>query len=507
MALVVHVGGCTGDDTSGMGTSTGDTTTAAVTGVTTGGGGGSTADADGSLVSTTGPGETGTSGPDGTDADSDGTDSDSGSTGGTTGERPRFDCNFTAAVDIGPEPLAEMDVIGSPAVALDGSGNAVVVLTGIDEGTGVFANRFDGTTGTWVGVEEVGPVIPGDPAQFPYVGMDAAGNATATWHIGDEENYSARFDAAAGAWSAAQGEAFHADLFSASYGVVAVDASGRGTVVWRETGTLERHIVAQRHDAGGLWEPSELVATLEAPSGAIVGTDDNGDVTVVWTSNIDGVPRLVSSRFTLAEGWSELELLDGGDGEPRVGRIAVAPGGDTVVAWQNEVNGLRTVWATRRPGGGDWGAPVQIEPANVENFRLSLGIDGEGNAIAAWLIDRGVTRAYFARYDTVTDSWGEPTAVGGDAPIEAQVAVNMAAGGNAVIVWEQREVQPGTGSVWAKCYDASEGQWSDNVMLDGSDLSFTAPTVAVDDTGQAVAVWQTGIPLGGARTARAATLQ
>ena len=110
-------------------------------------------------------------------------------------------------------------------------------------------------------------------------------------------------------------------------------------------------------------------------------------------------------------------------------------------------------------------------------------MDADGNAIAVWVHSSGVT--YAARFARVLESWLLPTIIAGSAVASPRIALNAAGDGQAVWV---RTV--GTQNlVEAMLYSAASRTWTGPTVLSAEGSAYPALDVAVDATGNALAVW------------------
>ena len=109
--------------------------------------------------------------------------------------------------------------------------------------------------------------------------------------------------------------------------------------------------------------------------------------------------------------------------------VAIAPDGRVVVVWRSTTEA--GVSASVRPPGGQWGPPVTV---TTDPYRdLVVGIDGSGNAIAAWMtggnaVDTASLAAGAKKWTKITTLAAAGQAV--------DLAVN--ATGAAIITWATR---------------------------------------------------------------------
>jgi hypothetical protein len=166
-------------------------------------------------------------------------------------------------------------------------------------------------------------------------------------------------------------------------------------------------------------------------------------------------------------------------------RVAVADAAHAAVVWRHDIGDPRVLQAAWRPGPSrQWQAPIDLSEAGAIPAQ-DVGIDQAGNVIAAWTIDRGTGHVVQAELrPVVSGAWGAPVSLSstsGNAPIGPALAVNAA--GDAVVVWAR-----GDGVVQASFRPVSTGVWSAPADL-SSPGTTAGPEVALAPSGDAVAVW------------------
>jgi hypothetical protein len=187
---------------------------------------------------------------------------------------------------------------GNPHVALDASGDALVVWRGHgEEGESVRA-AYRPAGGSWGSATDVSS--PGEQVESLRDAVDPEGNAIVAWSgdmgkAGESGIAHAAFKPVAGPWeepvelSSNGGNSFPSD--------VVFDTSGNAALVWQRWNGSSGVVQAAYRPAGEEWEPPvdlseegkqgmDATIVLDAPGDA---TAADGDATAVWVSEV-GMP-------------------------------------------------------------------------------------------------------------------------------------------------------------------------------------------------------------------------
>jgi len=193
----------------------------------------------------------------------------------------------------GTAQLIETDTMGnsvSPQVTIDVSGNVIAVWSKSaanpndiwsDRYT-ICSNRYKAATNTWGTSERIDSDNTGS-ATGPQVAIDASGNAVVVWYQYDGTRYniwSNRYNAATKTWGTAI--IIEADNSGSAYlPQVATDASGNALVVWYLFNGTSYSLWANRYNAAtSTWGTSEQIGTDAIwPQVAI---NASGNAMAVW---------------------------------------------------------------------------------------------------------------------------------------------------------------------------------------------------------------------------------
>lgn len=264
-----------------------------------------------------------------------------------------------------------------PRVAVDAAGGATVVWRRFNGANWIIqASRF--TAGAWSAPVDLSASLR--DANNPAVAVDPSGNAVAVWDRDSGSSYStiqaARFSG--GTWGTATNLSIPPR--DSTQPVVAVDASGVATVVWRGDGPTFWYETQAVRSSGGTWSsPTKISATgAAATTDPAVTVDAAGTVTAVWLSFGGVLDTVDSARFS-GGSWSPAVQLSASGGNAMVPSVATNDAGVVAAAWarSNGANDIAQVSVFR------------VTPSAPRNLAVSAG---DGTIAASWgapLLDGG----------------------------------------------------------------------------------------------------------------------
>jgi len=274
---------------------------------------------------------------------------------------------------------------------------------------------------------------------------------------------------------------------------VAFDASGNAIVVWGQANASNGNdIWARRYVAASqTWSmPVQLSAATTAQTGA-------GNAVVVW-AQFNGVNSDDSDEWYVAYGagsgtWSAPALVSDGVNASYGGHVAVNAAGHGIVVWQQEQgngsvsNAPTDVWARRFTIGGAWGVAGSINaiPATTASVygQIAVAMDSAGNGAALWV--QGTIQAAMLSAANGWQASSSIMSVGSDSAYGPRVAFD--GGGNALAVWQEQNGVSAFGGT--NRYVAGTGWGTSGQLAAAGQGDVYLPRVAVDNAGNATAVW------------------
>ena len=385
-----------------------------------------------------------------------------------------------------------------PQVAIDDSGNAMVVWQQSDDlNSSIWWNRYDVESG-W----ETAMLIQTDLLQggrLPQVAVDGSGNAIAVWQQGMRSIWSSRYEIGQGWGTAKQISAADDPMQLAQHPQIAVDPSGNaiavwndpGYIVWGETGVVGANIWSNRYVAGSGWGSVMAVDTNDSGTRDYpqVAVDDAGNAIVVWQQTDDFNRSIWSNRFAVGLGWGDAELLD-----PEGGicpQVSMDGRGNAVAVWSNS----GSIWSNRFAVDVGWGDAQLIETGDGYAGIPQVAVNENGNAFVVWQQDDGGCDNIWSNRYEVGTGWETATLIESNNSAmagEPQVAVDGS--GNAIAVWRQSEstslAEDTRINIESKRYVVGTG-WGNATVISTYVSRFLPPhpQIAIDPSGNAIAVW------------------
>jgi len=352
----------------------------------------------------------------------------------------------------------------------------------------------------------------------PQIAFDSQGNAMAIWTQANSTSsfiQANRFVATNSAWNTTTMPlSTPIDLYSDLKPQIAIHSNGDAQAVWQRAGGLRGFFLALGCNSfattSGAWVPPVFCPSGDAvnplvptPTNPQIAVSTSGHALAVWEQADSTHIRVRSNNYTAtaASGtWGAADTtIDDGNMAATKPQIAVDSSGNALAVWQQS-NGAQTNIRSNRYSaaitGGEWESSTRLVSDSLGNASdPRIVIDANGRALAVWQQSDGTrTNIISNRYSStaISDAWGSVTAVESDNAGDASFPwIAMNANGTAVAVWQQSN---GTRTnIRSSRYTpiVTNGQWEMAIpMLSDGAGDASTPKVAIDNAGNATAVWQ-----------------
>jgi len=358
----------------------------------------------------------------------------------------------------------------------------------------------------------------GECDQFdPAIAVDSSGNFMVVW----EDYRSANSDIYAQCYTSrgvAQGTNFrvnddsgYSDQVSPS---IAVGRGGNFVVVWTDYRNGDSDIYAQRYNSSGeaqganfqVNEDSRYLMTFEPA----ITADAEGNFVVVWrhewyfpgASGTDA--NIYGQRYNSsgeAQG-ANFRVNDGLSGSQSYPAIAVDGGGNFVVVWKDEGDGMNPhgIYAQRyTSSGAKQSANFRVNDDSGFSYKFcpAIAVDAGGNFMVAWVDSRKGNYKncdiYAQRYNSSGIAQGinfQVNDISGSVDFLSGPSVSLDSGGNFLVVWH--DYRNGDPDIYAQRYSSNGAKQDANFRVnDDSGSCFQLhPAVSGDISGNVLVVWE-----------------
>jgi hypothetical protein len=424
-------------------------------------------------------------------------------------------------------------VSGAPSIAINASGDAVVVWTQSSLGfSQVFKAEYTG--GRWAFPANVLDTLSpkGTAASNPRVAINASGDAVVVWTQrsgtgGSDPRQVMVAERTGGVWSAPESttDKINPGTTDAAFPKVGLDDEGNAVVVWQQNNNTAYQIYKSERRDGTWTHPGSLSSRIN-PASSAGGADGSATNFTSLAVNRSGCALIAWQAFdgTRMSGYSSRRIGDGEWKHPAsltdtfsLGDQAMseAPKAlldsacDGLEVWRQS-DALNQRIFVRRLSGGSFQEPSDLtDGLSVAGTDVSSGFEaamnGSGDAVVVWRQFTGapdnLTRNFRAQFrngtwtspDAVTDAFSPKGTVAsvlrGDT---SNLAVGIDGNAEAAVLWTQLDdADPGVIQLFRSEYRT--GAWEDpsdlgdNVSPDAANVS--NPAIAVSGNGDSVAAW------------------
>ena len=401
-----------------------------------------------------------------------------------------------------------------PKVAVDNSGNAVVVY---QHGGEIWSSYYNAATNSWgAGV----PIDsrPGSSAQSPQIAVDKNGAWLAIWAQDPNGTLKGIYYS-----SSSNGTTWSAVLpltnTIAWTPTLGMNADGCAVAAWTESVSNKWQVgAATRQVTGSAWSTPTVLRPGDDtgdrdPVAVVSGT---GEGFVMWTQNDPADPAYWISVWVdqhTTSGWQAPALFESYQQQSAYSPALAANKAGTVVGSYIQVTTNTDQLYTRRytPGAG-FAAPLRAgEAVYIENIEpTSVTLDESGVATVAYAATgtyKGKYQVYTNRAGATDTAWPAPTMMESDNAAtdddpNSSVArspmpiVRNDAAGNVTLIWRKR-----TGTrfdIYGQRFPVGGTMWGSPTLLETRDTQtvfFPALGVSQGANGTAVAAWYYGTDL------------
>lgn len=336
---------------------------------------------------------------------------------------------------------------GPPFLATNAAGVSAIVWQESDGLNARLHMRLRRANGTFTTNRVISPT--GVDVFSHAVGIDAAGNAFATWgaNVGGVNRIFMRvLNGSTGALG---------PLIAVSPGTgnnqeprIAVEPSGRALVIYRNFGPGGQQVFGRFRSSTGAVSGIKTLSDIGSTGAASVALDASVRGLVAWTLAIGGQARTTASNGSLGP---ISTLSTTGSSADSVAVALSNTGNVGVVAWRREAGGDLRLQA-RRIVGGVWQEVETISSAGYDVNELRVGMSGDGSStifLFSTNEEAGALGRIRARTRNPSGSYGPVDIVSSENGLPAQnPRLSVNASGRAAAAWRQQQDDERGDLIW-----------------------------------------------------------
>lgn len=217
-----------------------------------------------------------------------------------------------------------------------------------------------------------------------------------------------------------------------------------------------------------------------------IATNESGAAVAAWRQLVDEWWFARAAVRDANGEWQEPAMLSGSGRDALALDVAMSAGGLAVAAWQSWDGSASTIEASVRAPGGGWEPAQTISSAGHSAVSPHVAVDDAGAITAVWISAAAAgAGAVHTASRPAGGSWSTPQALSGGGARE--LSLDASGSGHLAAVWRGFD---GTNNRIEVTVKPSGGTWSMPQWLSAPGEDARAPDVSIDETGNALAVWE-----------------
>ena len=236
------------------------------------------------------------------------------------------------------------------------------------------------------------------------------------------------------------------------------------------------------------WSTSVPINTNGNTIRPILVSDGSGNIIAVWNTADD----IFACSFDWKTGWSSPVLLGATKraGPELTHHVSMNKNGDAVAVWIQNITGAGfRIYASKYAKATGWTKGVPIDNGNGNVDDPFVATNENGNTIAIWVQSDGKTSNVWSNRYNVNKGWGTASQVYSNSgrPFFPKVAIDN--DGNAVAIWMHYLKKGATNAnIWASRFATDKG-WENASPIDNKTGHAYLPNIVMDEKGDATAIW------------------
>lgn len=270
----------------------------------------------------------------------------------------------------------------------------------------------------------------------------------------------------------------------------------------RELSDIEGEVLSEAYHwsfitEDGRWSAEKAVGNINS-GGPRIAMDEEGNAIAAWyQNNGNSTYSAWASYYDIAtRAWADPKQIGGGNTSTiaKFPRVVMDKDGNGIAVMGLVQGAHAGIWSSRfNKNDKTWSELIEIGSTALHDaLSPEIVVDGLGNALVIWRQRNESSRysAWANRYDSASKSWGNASVIDDSSNFDVQFPVISSDGkGNGIAVWAKRD-SGNIANIWAARYSYTDKQWQTAVKIENSDNTTDTPQVAMDQNGNALAVWQ-----------------
>ncbi len=240
---------------------------------------------------------------------------------------------FSAPETISPQPLVSGQSAAHPRVGIDAAGDVRAVWEYFDGTDDLIETASRPPGGSFSAPKPLS--VDGEDAFGPDLAVDVAGATTVVWDQDKESNFTVRgAGAAAGAELGSPVNLSTSSASSLGEPVIATAPGGAATVAWTQSNGANNLIQAAAGTSGGAFASQQAVSAVgQEGLNPEVSEDRAGASTIVWQGSNGTNDIVEAATGSPAGGFSAAAELSAAGQDAVFPRVAMDAGGDATAVW------------------------------------------------------------------------------------------------------------------------------------------------------------------------------
>lgn len=281
---------------------------------------------------------------------------------------------------------------------------------------------------------------------------------------------------------------------------IAMNSTGTALAIWRDVTSGSMRVNRYTFESG--WSTASSIQSAGPGRNPQVAIDNFGMGMAVW-ARLDPpsytMYNIYASRYYRDIGWGAPVLIESHDaGNADMPQIAVASAtGEAVAVWHQFAGTRSNVYANRFTPVDGWGGVAMITDNAGDAFDPQVASDAAGNAIVVWRQSDGTSYSIWTNRFTRSGGWGVPALLESNTGEATAPEIAMDPDGNAIAVWAQSDGV--RNNIWSNRFTVGSG-WGTAVLIESNDGDAWTPKITMNAAGDAFAVWGGWDPSAGTLT-------